>query len=328
MEQLRRIFFWAVGFFLLGLLLHRVGVETVWTYLWLMGWGYVPVLVISLGWHVSNTWAWGACFDSKESRPGFWTLFWTKLSGEAVGNVTPAAYVGGEVAKAYMLRSKVTVTRGLPSLVVNKTIEVISGLVFALMGAVVVVMEFSLPQEVQIGLGVVLFLGTLGIGLAVLTQRQNTFGWFLNVLGRFRFSFLERHREKFEEIDRNIAAFYRHNRSGFLVSLVLHVWSWVLGVVEVYVILSLLGYPVSFVAAFLLTSLSLVINSAFFFIPSGVGVFEGGHVFLFHLLGLDPGLGLGVGIIRRIRKVFWILMGFLVLLPGALRKRAGEEKEE
>jgi uncharacterized membrane protein YbhN (UPF0104 family) len=90
----------------------------------------------------------------------------------------------------------------------------------------------------------------------------------------------------------------------------------------------LLGYPVSFVAAFLLTSLSLVINSAFFFIPSGVGVFEGGHVFLFHLLGLDPGLGLGVGIIRRIRKVFWILMGFLVLLPGALRKRAGEEKEE
>jgi uncharacterized membrane protein YbhN (UPF0104 family) len=119
-------------------------------------------------------------------------------------------------------------------------------------------------------------------------------------------------------MDRNIAAFYRRDRRGFLTSLGLHGLSWVFGVAEVFYILSVLGQPLPLVSAFLFCSLSLIINTAFFFVPSGVGVFEGGHVFLFHLLGLGTGLGLAVGIIRRIRRVFWVLVGVFLLLPGAV----------
>ena len=49
----------------------------------------------------------------------------------------------------------------------------------------------------------------------------------------------------------------------------------------------------------------------------GVGVFEGGHVFLFHLLGLDSGLGLAVGLLRRLRKVFWVVVGFFLILVSS-----------
>ena len=68
-----------------------------------------------------------------------------------------------------------------------------------------------------------------------------------------------------------------------------------------------------FSTAYLLTALSVIINTAFFFVPSGVGVFEGGHVFLFHLLGLDAGIGLAVGLLRRVRKVFWVVVGFMMI---------------
>jgi uncharacterized membrane protein YbhN (UPF0104 family) len=71
----------------------------------------------------------------------------------------------------------------------------------------------------------------------------------------------------------------------------------------------------------------MIINTAFFFIPSGVGVFEGGHVFMFHLLGLDSGLGLAVGLLRRIRKVLWVLIGFLMLAISA-RIRATRAKSD
>ena len=128
-KRLSRILLWSVGLLLLGILVHQVGLELVYEYITKLGWRIVPVLGIALSWHVSNTFAWQACFDKDDpNRPGFWRLFKTKLSGEAIGNVSPASHVGSELAKAYMLRRRMSVTKGLPSVVVNKTIEVVSGL--------------------------------------------------------------------------------------------------------------------------------------------------------------------------------------------------------
>ena len=314
-----RVLLWGVGLLLLGFLVHEVGLDQVWEHITRLGWRIVPVFAIALTWHVSNTFAWRACFDKDEpDRPGFWKLFQTKLSGEAIGNVSPASHVGSELAKAYMLRSKMSVTRGLPSVVVNKTIEVISGLVFALTGTLLAFREFSIAPEIRMGMLVALGLAGAGISVVLVRQRRNTFSWILNLLKRLGITFLEKRRDKIEETDRNIASFYRRNPRGFLVSLGFHVLSWILGAFEVYYILAILGEPLTFSTAYLLTSLSMIINSAFFFIPSGVGVFEGGHVFLFHLLGLDPGLGLAVALLRRIRKVFWVVAGFLLML-GAPR---------
>ncbi len=311
MKTARRTVFWGIGLLLLAVLIYEVGIIAAWTQVRQMGWGYVPVLLIALGWHVCNTWAWGMCFEG--DRPSFWTLFCTKMSGEAVGNVTPASHVGGEVAKAYMLRDRVSVTRGVPSLVVNKTVELVSGLAFALVGTGVAVCVFSLSIEVQIGLGAALVLGTVGVVAAYVSQRQHASVWMLDVLSKLRLSFLESKREKFEEVDRTIASFYRQNRMGFWLCMALHALSWILGTFEIYAILHLLGQAQFFLTAFLFMSLSLVINTAFFFIPSGVGVFESGHVFLFDVLGLTPELGLGVALIRRLRRIFWVVFGFVLM---------------
>ncbi|MEE2754035.1 MAG: lysylphosphatidylglycerol synthase transmembrane domain-containing protein [Candidatus Latescibacterota bacterium] len=317
-KRLSRILLWSVGLLLLGILVHQVGLSLVYEYITKLGWRIVPVLGIALSWHVSNTFAWQACFDKNDpTKPGFWQLFKTKLSGEAIGNVSPASHVGSELAKAYLLRRRMSVTKGLPSVVVNKTIEVVSGLMFAFTGTLLAFQAFPIDPQVRTGLLIALVVTGAGIGIAVARQRHNTFGWLLDLLKRLKIMFLEKRREKIEETDRNIAAFYRQNPKGFLISLGFHVLSWFLGAFEVYYILGILGKPITFSTAYLLTSLSMIINTAFFFIPSGVGIFEGGHVFLFHLLGLDSGLGLAVGLLRRIRKVFWVVVGFLILIVSA-----------
>ena len=124
---------------------------------------------------------------------------------------------------------------------------------------------------------------------------------------------LESRMAKAVSIDENISRFYRESKGRFCLVMLFHAAGWMLGACETYVILRALGATIEFDVAFLITSLTLLINSLFFFMPSNIGVLEGGQVFLLMTLGLDPTMGLSLGIIKRMRKIFWIGLGWLFL---------------
>ena len=50
-----------------------------------------------------------------------------------------------------------------------------------------------------------------------------------------------------------------------------------------------------------------------FLIPGSIGVFEGGLVGIFALLGLESSTGLAFGVARRFREGVWILIGYICL---------------
>jgi len=62
------------------------------------------------------------------------------------------------------------------------------------------------------------------------------------------------------------------------------------------------------------------INMATFLIPANAGTQEGGFAYLAPLLGLSPGEGVALGLLRRCRDVLWILygLGYLSLTEGKL----------
>ena len=311
-----------IGFVGLGVLLYQLSTPEVWQHVLMMGWGYVPVIGLSLVVFVHHAWIWRACFDRGEKRPRLRQLLWVQLAGEAVGNVAPASQVGKEVGKAIVLRDKMCVSRGVSSLVVNKTGEMIGGVIFVIGGVVIGLQRFSWPAEVRGALIAVLALSVLGVVWTVFRQRRSPFARFLNLMLWLRLTFLERFRDRAVEIDENLAQFYRLNRWRLVGLLGLHLLGWSMGTLEIYVILYVLGEPMPFVWVYLFHALMVVINAAFFFVPLGMGVFEGGHVFLFHLMGLDPKMGLAVGIIRRVRRLFWMQVGLTLLLIGSRDKQA------
>ena len=120
-------------------------------------------------------------------------------------------------------------------------------------------------------------------------------------------------RVKAERIDANISRFYRDHKARFALAMLFHAAGWLLGACETFVILRALEPETGFGVAFLITSLTVIINGLFFFMPSSIGVLEGGQVFLFMTLGLDPAMGLSLGIAKRMRKVIWISVGWLLL---------------
>ena len=50
-----------------------------------------------------------------------------------------------------------------------------------------------------------------------------------------------------------------------------------------------------------------------FFVPASIGVEEGGIVWLFRAVGLDPDAGAAYAVYRRFRELVWIALGFLAL---------------
>ena len=130
MKQGTHIVLCLIGFVGLGVLLYQLSAPEVWQHVLMMGWGYVPVIGLSLVVAVHHAWIWRACFDRGEKRPRLRQLLWVQLAGEAVGNVAPASQVGKEVGKAIVMRDKMCVSRGVSSLVINKTGEMIGGVIF------------------------------------------------------------------------------------------------------------------------------------------------------------------------------------------------------
>ena len=96
-----------------------------------------------------------------------------------------------------------------------------------------------------------------------------------------------------------------------------------MGYAETFAILRMIGVADAALIGFLLFSLGMVIDAVFFFVPGSLGTMEAGNAYLFYLLGLNPGIGLSVGLLRRIRKLVWMGIGALVLyLP--YRPRTGD----
>src|SRR5262245_50608034 len=96
-------------------------------------------------------------------------------------------------------------------------------------------------------------------------------------------------------------------------------------VVEVYVALKMLGFQSQVAQAYIIESLTKVINVVFAFVPGTIGVYEGGtEVILQKGLGFEPAAGLALALVRKAAIVCWTGIGLLVLtwrtLPNAWRR--------
>ena len=316
--RLLKVILPGLGLLFLGFLIGLLGPKEILHNFALMKWHFPLVLALALSWHITNTIAWSFAFPPGAFRPRLRTLFMAKLAGEAVNQLTPLANLGGEPLKAYLLKNQSPASRGLASVVVNKMAQVITGLLFTVAGLSLIILHWDLPRAIplpiQIGMGVLLAMAGLLI-LAIYRKHKRLFSTILNILHRLGIptGFIERRMAKAVRIDDNIGRFYRDHTGRFFLVMLFHSMGWMLGACETFVILNALHGSIDFDVAFLITSLTVIINSLFFFMPSNIGVMEGGQVFLLLTLGLSPAVGLSLGIVKRMRKIFWISIGWLFL---------------
>jgi uncharacterized membrane protein YbhN (UPF0104 family) len=123
-----------------------------------------------------------------------------------------------------------------------------------------------------------------------------------------------RRRDYIHEIETNVYSVYNDRPKLFYSLLGLGFLAHVTSVLEVFLALNLLGYSPSFVQAYIIESLTKVINAAFSFVPGVVGVYEGGNGIILKALGFTTAIGVALALVRRGAILFWAAFGFAILL--------------
>lgn len=297
-------------------ILHEVGWTVLWGHLRQVGW-YWPLLMLpyaGVNWLEAVSWKF--LLLGQEHTLSLNRLFWLRLGGEALNQLTPTASLGGEPFKAARLH-----TLGVPwdtaaaSVVIHKGILVLSLALYIIVG--IALAPLFLPAVGAhlrlLGLGA---LGLTAAGIAfVIAQRRNPCGVGLRFLSKMGFCppALKDKEGQLNNLDARLSGFYREHPGRAALAFILFFLSWVLHAVEVYVMFWLLGHPLGWGMALCLDALAMLFTALGFFIPAAVGIQEGGNILL--ALGFNLGMPLGAAfsILRRLREAFWLSLGLIVV---------------
>jgi uncharacterized protein (TIRG00374 family) len=298
-----------LGITLLAVLVYRVGTEPILeTLRRLAWWQFALVCLPYAAIMAADTLGWRFAFA--RDRAPFWRLFGARMAGEALNVVTAVGAVGGEAAKAWLVRRDVTYEESVPSIVIAKTTITMAQAVFLLAGLglawrtlpvgtdVLRVMMWLLVVEV-VAVG-----GFAGVQVSGLVGRG---GRVLKMFGVIKDAAYA------ETLDRTLRDYYRTEWRRFGLSLSFHLVGWLLGALEAFIILWALGLSVPLATATIIEAFGSGVRFATFLVPASLGPSEAANAAAFAALGLGAGAGLAFSFVRRARQAVWIVLGLAVL---------------
>lgn len=305
-----------LGITCLAGLIYSVGTDTIWHQIRALGWMSLGIFSIGVGWNLLYTLAWQIFLRDHGGDIPFWALFRIKLAGEAVNTVTPANFLGGDPVRIYLLKKYYRWTAGAASVVVDRTLHAMASIFAIIIGTSLAFWRLdTIPNNIKIGLPIILAIFILFVAFVFLHQRQGFFTFLMDLARAFHIkrSFAPATVKRFQELDADISKFYLHNAEGFWGALFLHFAGRVLGVVEIYLI-AVVAYPeFTFIEAWILGAVAPIVNTIFTFIPGAIGVLEGASAGALVIMGIPGSVGITVQIVRRIRQGIWIALGFTAM---------------
>jgi len=327
-SRARRSVAWAqalafvLGALLLVYVIRAVGVQPIFAALSRVGFGFFLVVAMNGLRHVLRTIAMSTSVPPEQRRFTFVQAFAARLGGESMSFLTFAGPLLGEATKVALLRKRVPLVHGVPALVVDNLLYNLSVVLVVFGGACLMLFAYPVPpvaREALILIAAVAFLGLVAAALA--TRRRVTL--LTNIIDRlarrgFRPNFLRTRRHHIYRVELTVYGFYKRRPGAFISMIGFDMASHVTSVMEVYITLKLLGFVPHFGAAYIIESLTKVINFAFAFVPGTIGVYEGGTEIILKSLGFAVAAGVALAIVRKAAIVFWTVIGLFIITSRAL----------
>lgn len=304
---------WAVfaglaGLVLAGWFVVHEGVEDIvgllagagWSLLWLVPLHLIPIAADARGWQALLR-----PFDPA----GHGTLpflAWIATVREAVDRLLPVANVGGQfVGIRLALLRPIDGAAVAASVLVEVLLTIVNQYLFTALGLVLLVM---LVRETPVTHGLVFGLvATLPVPafLFFLLRNGRVFSRIKAGVSRLLGAdhrLLVRMADSAAHLDRDLGRLL-HLPGPLARGLAWQLAGMLLGGAETWLMLWLLGHPVSGWEALALESLSMAVRNFAFFVPAGLGVQEAGLVVFGTLIGLPADVSVALSLAKRLRDV-------------------------
>ena len=233
------------------------------------------------------------------ARPSVWLCMGLRFVREGANALLPLAQIGGDLIGARCLALRdVRGTLAAASVIVDVLMQAASQLVFALIGLVLLIAIGGNELIVwPVAIGIALALPALGGFLLIQGEHgQRLIKWVLGAVAGDRqwltFGAID---DLFARLD----TFYA-NRRGLIQSVVWHLGGWFVGALEVWFVLTFMGYSIDFGDAVLIESLMHAVRGAAFAVPGAVGAQEGGLIILCAIFGVPPEAALALSLVKRL----------------------------
>src|SRR6266700_1503614 len=284
-------------------LLIREGVSRVGAAVATAGWGIaavvayhflVPVFLDALAWWV---------LFPRSERPPLRKIYWMRWIGESVSTLVPSAAVGGDIVRARLAAiSGSPMATAAGTVLVDLTLGVFTQAAFTLLGVVLVVEATGQKNFVRPTL-IGTLIGVAGVAGFYFVQRLGMFRFLAKIIARLANSpEWQSLVQGGETLDRTIRTLYARRRA-VVMCCVWTIISLVAGSGEIWIALHALDLHATFVNALILQSMLLTIRSAAFAVPGGLGVQEGGYLFVGNLLGIPGDAAFALSLIARVREL-------------------------
>lgn len=324
-EKRNKIVLWRNIAFTFGIsallfMIYKIKPEVIWDNLKQTGWWFVGIIAVWGVVYLVNTFAWYVIIreDATQKVP-FHKVFKFTVSGYALNYITPMGLAGGEPYRIMELRRYMPTEKATANVILYAMMHVCSHFFFWLTGAVLIAWLVPMSSKISIALTcmvaacvvlIILFFRGYKEGLVVKMSRIAS---KLPFVGKKVRNMNASTRERLTLIDNQIKNLHGKRVKIFYTSLGLEYVARLINCFEILMILYALGQQVTYVDALIVVALSSLFANIVFFSPMQLGTREGGLFLAFTTLGILPGISVSVGLITRIRELFWIMIGILLM---------------
>ena len=281
----------------------------------------VALSLESLGWKLA--------FAVAGTKPRWRSLLRVRLATEALAQSLPLGVAFCESVKPLLLERQcgLTVDQSVAGMTARKVLLLLSQclyvVTFGLLGFTGLEQAsravMGAPHLGFLTLGAGLLLGLMGVGAALVLRQSNFARGALGLLRALPFArvrgFIAREERWFAATDGAVSSFFRADYRRFALPLLCFTAGWLVESLETWLILTVLGAPVSFATAGSLEVVVSLVRNVVFVVPAGLGVQDVGYAACFAALGVPEAASTGAAfvLLKRGKELCWIAVGYSLL---------------
>ncbi|MEQ1645851.1 MAG: lysylphosphatidylglycerol synthase domain-containing protein [Pyrinomonadaceae bacterium] len=314
-----------IGLALLVFVIYRIGYQSLLDSLATIGWGFLIILGLNVTRHFLRAASLYRAVAPDHRKFKYRNAVAARFGGEAVNFFSFAGPFLGDATRAVLLKKNMPLAEGASAVIIDNILYYVTVILMVLAGVAVLLASYGSNGSTMSNV----LLAIVVVALILFTALIFAMAKQVKPLTRI-IDFLEergiapkivlKQRKGLTDVERNVFQFYHARRADFFVVFGISAGVHAISVAEVFVALKLLGNESTVPNAFIIESLTKVINAVFSFIPGTIGVYEGGNGLILKTLGYTTAVGVALALVRRGAILFSTVVGLVILLwRGAAR---------